>query len=187
LGRKCWTQHSNSRARSTLLSEKHRKFNTERPPGEENENPSIKTRFFPPSGAETSKAVSQIVLGEGTKQSSDRVERADAEQEGAAPGGTRDDVMSQVSGGRGGHARFWWAWCVCVCVCVWPGRDQEIFLCGGNERSEAKEFSNSKSKTLQFARRKVPSPPRTFLATQFESADQTSSDPVVAIFGHTLQ
>ena len=187
MGRKCWTQHSNSRARSTLLSEKHRKFNTERPPGEENENPSIKTRFFPPSGAETSKAVSQIVLGEGTKQSSDHVERADAEQEGAAPGGTRDDVMSQVSGGRGGHARFWWAWCVCVCVCVWPGRDQEIFLCGGNERSEAKEFSNSKSKTLQFARRKVPSPPRTYLATQFESADQTSSDPVVAIFGHTLQ
>jgi len=96
-----------------------------------------------------------VVLGEGTKQSSDHVERADAEQEGAAPGGTRDDVMSQVSGGRGGHARFWWAWCVCVCVCVWPGRDQEIFLCGGNERSEAKEFSNSKSKTLRFARRKL--------------------------------
>ena len=133
MGRKCWTQHSNSRARSTLLSEKHRKFNTERPPAEENENPSIKTRFFPPSGAETSKAVSQIVLGDGTKQSSDHVERADAEQEGAAPGGTRDDVMSQVSGGRGGHARFWWAWCVCVCVFGLVEIKRYFFVGGTNE------------------------------------------------------
>ena len=82
------------------------------------------------------------------------------------------------SGGRG----------VCVCVCVFGLVEiKRYFFVGGTNEAEAKEFSNSKSKTLQFARRKVPSPPRTFLATQFESADQTSSDPVVAIFGHTLQ
>ena len=59
-------------------------------------------------------------------QSSDHVERADAEQEGAAPGSTRGDVhdvMSQVSGGRGDRLGSGWrvrvgVVCVCVCVCV---------------------------------------------------------------------
>ena len=161
MGRKCWTQHSNSRARSTLLSEKHRKFNTERPPGEENENPSIKTRFFPPSGAETSKAVSQIVLGDGTKQSSDHVERADAEQEGAAPGGTRDDVMSQVSGGRGGHARFWWAWCVCVCV-FGLVEIKRYFFVGGTNEARNFQIQNQRhfgSRGENYNARKSPEPP----------------------------
>ena len=160
MGRKCWTQHSNSRARSTLLSEKHRKFNTERPPGEENENPSIKTRFFPPSGAETSKAVSQIVLGEGTKQSSDHVERADAEQEGAAPGGTRDDVMSQVSGGRGGGmlGSGGRGVCVCVCVCLAWSRSRDISLWG--ERTKRGEgIFKFKIKDTSVREEKSPEPP----------------------------
>ena len=42
------------------------------------------------------------------------------------------------SGGRGV--------CVCVCVCVWPGRDQEIFLCGGNERSRGEGIFKFKIK-----------------------------------------
>ena len=99
-------------------------------------------------------------------QSSDHVERADAEQEGAAPGSTRGDVhdvMSQVSGGRGDRLGSGWrvrvgvvCVCVCVCVCLAKSRSSaliEIFLCGGNERNEAEDFSNSKSKTLQFARK----------------------------------
>ena len=159
MGRKCWTQHSNSRARSTLLSEKHRKFNTERPPGEENENPSIKTRFFPPSGAETSKAVSQIVLGEGTKQSSDHVERADAEQEGAAPGGTRDDVMTQVSGGeRGTCSVLVGVVCVCVCVCLAWSRSRDISLWG--ERTKRGEgIFKFKIKDTSVREEKSPEPP----------------------------
>ena len=159
MGRKCWTQHSNSRARSTLLSEKHRKFNTERPPGEENENPSIKTRFFPPSGAETSKAVSQIVLGEGTKQSSDHVERADAEQEGAAPGGTRDDVMTQVSGGeRGTCSVLVGVGCVCVCVCLAWSRSRDISLWG--ERTKRGEgIFKFKIKDTSVREEKSPEPP----------------------------
>ena len=69
-------------------------------------------------------------------QSSDHVERADAEQEGAAPGSTRGDVhdvMSQVSGGRGDRLGSGWrvrvgvvCVCVCVCVCAWPSRDQAL-------------------------------------------------------------
>ena len=100
-----------------------------------------------------------VVLGEGTKQSSDHVERADAEQEGAAPGGTRDDVMSQVSGGeRGPCSVLVGVVCVCVCVCVFGLVEiKRYFFVGGTNEAEAKEFSNSKSKTLH--EEKSPEPP----------------------------
>ena len=50
------------------------------------------------------------------------------------------------SGGRG----------VCVCVCVFGLVEiKRYFFVGGTNEAEAKEFSNSKSKTLRIARRKL--------------------------------
>jgi len=65
-----------------------------------------------------------------------------------------------------------------VCVCVFGLVEiKRYFFGGGNERSEAKEFSNSKSKTLReeeiTTRGKVPSPPRTFLAREISSSQRT--------------
>ena len=114
-----------------------------------------------------------VVLGEGTKQSSDHVERADAEQEGAAPGGTRDDVMSQVSGGeRGTCSVLVGVVCVCVCVCVFGLVEiKRYFFVGGTNEAEAKEFSNSKSKTLH--EEKSPEPPSNISGNSLSSSQRT--------------